>query len=555
MATRYDENLILGYVEGELSSADRVKLEAQLAADPSLAQLVHGLISDRAALRALQREAPPADLVEDVLGKVERGMLLGEADTMPYSEPAHVRRFRLSRVLAYSGLAAMLAVSGGLLTYSLTADRLLETTEQYRAANRATPTGDQLADAGQASRGESARTPEPAVPAGDARETDRDPAAPEPNTSAALAMKEGPGVPKGALRSVGEAQADVTADAAATSEAALALAPPSAPAEVEAREGAERSPAAAMAAAVPVQPRIERYRAPLLLRRPETVALREGETATLERQDGARRRDLTPQTVSVQVQVRTRSLGDAKRDVLQWATSNQARIVEAEPKLDTYSGYARERARPRETAMADAVAEAPAATPTRAKVVMRLDQSQVLDLAQFLNGRGQRAGIVTEDAVVRRSGVAAPNRAANAAAAAAPASAAQRSEPAGAATDEARRLEERLAQLSRAVAEGSEAQRQNAAAAGAGDTGTPAPAAATTPLDAIAMEIPAPADGELAALDAQLLADADADWRQVDTRYALPAWPAPVEDETVYYGAPAVTVPVFISQDEEAATP
>ena len=46
MSQREDQDLILGYVEGELSPDDRTQLDALMAKDQELRQLVEGLVDD-----------------------------------------------------------------------------------------------------------------------------------------------------------------------------------------------------------------------------------------------------------------------------------------------------------------------------------------------------------------------------------------------------------------------------------------------------------------------------------------------------------------------------
>ena len=138
MADRYDQNLILEYVEGDLPPAQRVRFEAMLADDPVLRELTHQLATDRAALRDLPDEQPPAQLLEDAMHRLERGMLLGDdpAESAFTTGRTHPRRFYLGRVLAYGSMAAVLVMTGGILVATLTGVDLLETAERYSRADR-----------------------------------------------------------------------------------------------------------------------------------------------------------------------------------------------------------------------------------------------------------------------------------------------------------------------------------------------------------------------------------------------------------------------------------
>lgn len=107
MRQEYDENLLLGYVEGELSDIDRARVEQWMAADPGLAKLLIGMGEDRAGLRKLPDPPTPEWMLEDVDTGLERAMLLDDG----YEQDASVieqKRNVLFRLSAYGGIAAML---------------------------------------------------------------------------------------------------------------------------------------------------------------------------------------------------------------------------------------------------------------------------------------------------------------------------------------------------------------------------------------------------------------------------------------------------------------
>ncbi len=118
MLDKYDHNLLLGYVEGELSPGEQARVEAMLADDERLAGLLRSMIADRQTLRELPRESAPASLMEAVNLRLERRMLLDEP--VPIEEAVRTHKtFRLHRALIYSGLAAMVLISAGVVVQTL----------------------------------------------------------------------------------------------------------------------------------------------------------------------------------------------------------------------------------------------------------------------------------------------------------------------------------------------------------------------------------------------------------------------------------------------------
>ncbi len=121
----YDENLILGYIEQELTPAQQQTFEAQLRQDVRLRALVTQLIHDRHLLQSLPSESPPASLREAVQNHLERQILLGDQAAPPAGEPQrprsapqslhlHAHRARV-RWWSYAGMAAGVALVASVL--------------------------------------------------------------------------------------------------------------------------------------------------------------------------------------------------------------------------------------------------------------------------------------------------------------------------------------------------------------------------------------------------------------------------------------------------------
>lgn len=124
MNDRTDPNLILGYVEGELPADERQRVEAMLAEDAALGDLVRGMQADREALRSAAPAEPPRDLAEAALATLERSMLLdGDVAVPSPTVAAPVNRFRLAPLLTYGGIAAVLAITATVVFQSLQSDR------------------------------------------------------------------------------------------------------------------------------------------------------------------------------------------------------------------------------------------------------------------------------------------------------------------------------------------------------------------------------------------------------------------------------------------------
>jgi len=140
MLDRYDQDLLLDYLEGELEGDRLAQFENDLTQDPQLALLLGEMANDRAALRALPREQAPADLIHDLTQSLERRMLLDDAATD--AGPIPITRGRdlasspntgaihWGRVAGLSGLAASVAIAAGVVVLMQENDQLINTAER-----------------------------------------------------------------------------------------------------------------------------------------------------------------------------------------------------------------------------------------------------------------------------------------------------------------------------------------------------------------------------------------------------------------------------------------
>lgn len=149
MLDRYDQELLLDYLEGELDADRSAQLDAMLAEDPQLAALLNEMANDRAALRSMPHAEAPADLVHDVTQAMERQMLLDEPvedlGPIPLSRGRAAtvettRSISWGRVVGLTGLAASVALVAGMLV--ITFDDPLERTANELAANTGTESGE-----------------------------------------------------------------------------------------------------------------------------------------------------------------------------------------------------------------------------------------------------------------------------------------------------------------------------------------------------------------------------------------------------------------------------
>lgn len=110
MAERYDPNKMLGYLEGDLSPAQRAMFERQLRNDPPLTALAEQMRQDRQLLRGLEPQPAPDDLMDPVNERTVRQMLL-EPSTSDTANRVGPRSFRLRRLMTWSAVAALLVLS------------------------------------------------------------------------------------------------------------------------------------------------------------------------------------------------------------------------------------------------------------------------------------------------------------------------------------------------------------------------------------------------------------------------------------------------------------
>lgn len=153
MLDRYDQDLLLDYLEGELDEDRRAPLDAMLAGDPQLAALLNEMARDREALRSLPQAEAPADLVHDVTQTLERRMLLDDTvdDTAPIpisramaGEPT--RSISWGRVVGLTGLAASVALAAGILVITFD-DTLQRTANEFADSTSAGEEVDAIAEA------------------------------------------------------------------------------------------------------------------------------------------------------------------------------------------------------------------------------------------------------------------------------------------------------------------------------------------------------------------------------------------------------------------------
>lgn len=111
MVERYDEQLFLEYVEGELPHDKRLAFENQMLQDPRLRNLVAQMVLDRHRLRTMPDEQPPAHLMDVVHERLERSMLLGDRPA-PNAQihTAQTGQLRWRRIGVLVGMAAMFAL-------------------------------------------------------------------------------------------------------------------------------------------------------------------------------------------------------------------------------------------------------------------------------------------------------------------------------------------------------------------------------------------------------------------------------------------------------------
>lgn len=135
MADCYDEQWVLGYIEGDLPPDETSRFESMLADDPRLQELVGQLACDRRMLRQWPDEPVPDELMDHVIPHLERGMLL-DAPPLHAKHTQAVWGSRIPRLITYGGLAAMVIISTLVVVQTLVHEPLLNPKEY--AARRQT---------------------------------------------------------------------------------------------------------------------------------------------------------------------------------------------------------------------------------------------------------------------------------------------------------------------------------------------------------------------------------------------------------------------------------
>lgn len=117
-ANKFDPELLLAAVEGELTAAQRKQVEAAITDDPRVGKLLESMRADRQALRAMPDPSAPHWLMDEVDRQLERDMLVGAGVVDSHVDAvrdAHVFR----RMMVYGAVAAMLAIVATVILSSL----------------------------------------------------------------------------------------------------------------------------------------------------------------------------------------------------------------------------------------------------------------------------------------------------------------------------------------------------------------------------------------------------------------------------------------------------
>ncbi|MDX1565786.1 MAG: hypothetical protein R3236_10285 [Phycisphaeraceae bacterium] len=109
MNDRYDDKILLDYIEGELEPSQRAQVEQWMKQDPPLALMVRQMISDRNELRGLYDPPPPDWVMEEVDQQVDRAILFGNYDGGS-SRFKRNQRGAMGIILMAGGRAALLGV-------------------------------------------------------------------------------------------------------------------------------------------------------------------------------------------------------------------------------------------------------------------------------------------------------------------------------------------------------------------------------------------------------------------------------------------------------------
>ncbi len=143
MDKRYDEELLLGYIEGDLSPEDQRLIDQQAAEDPRLRHLLQAMRDDRQTLRNLPEPEPPGWLLDEVDRTLERSMLLGEGEAERQAVEQRQRTV-LHRIMWTSSIAALFLVAVTVVVVSVTRLGSESLDYQPEVAADGEPAGDDL---------------------------------------------------------------------------------------------------------------------------------------------------------------------------------------------------------------------------------------------------------------------------------------------------------------------------------------------------------------------------------------------------------------------------
>jgi len=105
------DDVLSAYLDGECTPAERVAVEARLAADPRWRAELEAVRGARDALRRLPRREPPAGFLESLLTGVAASGRTGPSSAPAVDELAAARRARRARGSALAAAAAAAAVA------------------------------------------------------------------------------------------------------------------------------------------------------------------------------------------------------------------------------------------------------------------------------------------------------------------------------------------------------------------------------------------------------------------------------------------------------------
>jgi len=166
-AQQYDENLLLAYVEGDITDEQLARVRQWTADDPKLAALLRQMASDRASLAAMPDPPTPDWLMDEVDRQLERSMLV-DVGPREFADTAIAQRHVMRRIVLGTALAAMLLIVAAVVISSLTGVRSMGDFAFNDETQTPAPTPSETGDA------ESAVDPtsdQPAVATADPSET------------------------------------------------------------------------------------------------------------------------------------------------------------------------------------------------------------------------------------------------------------------------------------------------------------------------------------------------------------------------------------------------